>query len=74
MQTSLMNFRDAAISEMNSITGGGSNCPPPPCTCPPPKKKGKGNNGLGNGGDPPPPGLAKQPRQDFNDGFLGDGD
>jgi|GEM_PF-6678848 len=69
MQTSLLTaFRDAALLELNSITGGGSEIDKDPCTCP---TSDKGNNGIGQEKrgilDGPPPGLAKQERLDFND-------
>jgi hypothetical protein len=70
MKHTLAQFADARIFGTEIITGGGCTpCPPPPCDEPSPKAKG--NNGIGQEKrgilDGPPPGLAKQPRQDFND-------
>jgi len=72
MKHTLDQFADARIAGIENVIGGGAcytPCPPPPCDEPAPRAKG--NNGIGQEKrgilDGPPPGLAKQPRQDFND-------
>ena len=72
MKTSrLDSFLSDSFTNTHAVTGGSKHTPDPCDPNPPANGKAKGNNGIGQEKrgilDGPPPGLAKQPRQDFND-------